>query len=60
MTLSHIIILGIFVAFGSLGLASIQASLLRVFAVLRSNVPVKRSAGLVLASSADSRKLSWK
>lgn len=60
MTIGHILILGFFVFFGSLGLASIQTSMSLIFSTLRKSASVGRARVFTLTSTADSQKLSWK
>lgn len=60
MTIGHIFILGFFVFFGSLGLASMQTSLSLIFSTFKRSNPVGKASVFALTSTVDSQKLSWK
>lgn len=60
MTISHFLITAIFIFLGGLGIAVMQASLLRCLQVLKQNSPVKDSGYFATALPQANRKLSWK
>lgn len=60
MSISHILILGLFVFFGSLGLAAIQSSVSRIWLMLRNALVLKKPISMAFVPTSENRKLSWK
>ncbi len=62
MTVSHLLILGVFVFIGSLGLSAVQASTSRMVPHIKASLRLQKSSlyGQRLDGKVVRRKLAWK
>ncbi len=60
MSFSHILILGFFILFGSLGLAAIQSSISRIWLTFWNAMALNKPVPSAFVPASENRKLSWK